>query len=144
MNKKKFKELVFEVTNEIGMTAYETESTLSVLQLVVEEVNNMESNISEAPPISSLHGILLLLHGVNAHLKELQKTSEEMLRLSVLVEKDTKDLVTESVRAGVAALGYDLSEHDITIGDIADLRCVVNIDGKRFGIWDAVKKTFVD
>lgn len=144
MNGKRFIDTVFEVTNEIGMTAYEAESTLRVLQLVVEDVDSMESNISEAPPISSLHGILLLLHGVDARLKELQKMSEEMLSLSGSVEKDTKARITESVRAGVAALGYDLSEHDITIGDIADLRCVVNIDGKRFGIWDAVKKTFVD
>lgn len=141
MNQKKFNDTVCNVAEEIGFLSYDARSAASVLRLIVEEIDDSEL---QEQPYAALPGALALVEAVAEKMEKVNALSTEMLRVRVLVENDTKALITESVRAGVAALGYDLSEHDITIGDIADLRCVVNIDGKRFGIWDAVKKTFVD
>lgn len=137
MNQKKFTDTVCNVAEEIGFLSYDARSAASVLRLIVEEIDDSEL---QEQPYAALPGALALAEAVAEKMEKVDAMSNEMLRLRVLTEKD----IVAPIRAGVAALGYDLSKHDITIGDVADLRCVVNFDGKRFGIWDAIKETFVD
>ena len=52
--------------------------------------------------------------------------------------------IDKQISKALELLGYDLDEHIITLKLTIFNRCIVNMDGQYFGIWDLRKCTFVD
>lgn len=138
----KFHEEVYEVNNDIPFLAYQLHSAANLLRIIVEQAE--EEGLLDCCPLIGLHGVLLFLDKVGEAFATLETRSEEVLRLQAEVKKVRRATISEDVNAGLTALGYDVEEHSVTIERAEELLCVVSMDGKRFGIWDTHKKTFVD
>ena len=94
--------------------------------------------------MAGLRGVLNLLDHVGDQFGKLEIRSEEVLKLQAEIRTARRTIVTGEINAGLMALGYILADHNIAVEEIDEPLCVVVIDGKRFGIWDANRKTFVD
>lgn len=138
----KFHEKVYEVNNDIPHLTHQLYCAVDLLRIVIEQAE--EESLLEQTPLAGLRGVLIFFDKIEDSFAALECQSEEVLRLQAEVKKVRRAMVFEDVNAGLTALGYDMGEHRITIERAEDLLCVVNMDDKRFGIWDTHKKTFVD
>lgn len=138
----KFHEKVYEVNNDLAHLVYELHSAVDLMRIIIENAD--EEGLLDRSPLAGLRGIVLLFDSVGDSFATLESRSEEVLRLQAEVKKVRRAMISEDVNVGLTALGYEMGEHSVTIERAEELLCVVNMDGKRFGIWDTHKRTFVD
>lgn len=138
----KFHEKVYEVNNDLAHRVYELHSAVDLMRIIIENAD--EEGLLDRSPLAGLRGIVLLFDSVGDSFATLESRSEEVLRLQAEVKKVRRAMISEDVNVGLTALGYEMGEHSVTIERAEELLCVVNMDGKRFGIWDTHKRTFVD
>ena len=77
----------------------------------------------------------------SALIAQVEKQPRKQTYIKDLIRKDMTVRWQDDLLAALRALG--VSGH-MTCHSIADWRVSVYIDDKPFGIWDAVRKTFVD
>lgn len=142
MNITNFHEKVYEVNNDIPYLVHQLFSAVDLLRIVVEK--SEDEGLLESCPLAGLRGVLNLLDHVGDQFGKLEIRSEEVLKLQEEIRTARRTIVTGEINAGLMALGYILADHNIAVEQIDEPLCVVVIDGKRFGIWDANRKTFVD
>ncbi len=138
----KFHEKVYEVNNDIPYLVHQLFCAVDLLRVVIEK--SEEEGLLESCPLSGFRGLLTLLDHVGDQFGKLEIRSEEVLKLQAEIKTARRTVVLGEINAGLMALGYILTDHNITVEQIDEPLCVVNMDGKRFGIWDTHKKTFVD
>ena len=87
LNQKKFNDTICNVAEEIGFLSFDARSAASVLRLIVEGIDDSEL---QEQPYAALPGALALVEAVAEKMEKVDALSNEMLRLRVLVENDTK------------------------------------------------------
>lgn len=76
-----------------------------------------------------------------ALIEQVEKQPKKQTYIKDLIRKDMTARWQDDLLAALRALG--VSGH-MTCHSIADWRISVYIDDEPFGVWDAVRKTFVD